>query len=141
MPYLLDTDHLSLLQQQSEAGERLAARLDRLAPDDVSTSIVSFQEQVQGWMAFLNKAKNAEQTVLAYEKLEGVLRSFRKMIVLPFDHGAQRLFEQFKKQKTRLPTLDLRIACVALATGSVLLSRNLRDFRKVPGLSVEDWTV
>lgn len=36
--------------------------------------------------------------------------------------------------------MDLRIACIALVTSSTLLSRNLRDFRKVPGLAVEDWT-
>ena len=40
----------------------------------------------------------------------------------------------------RLQTMDLRIARIALVTDSTLLSRNLRDFRKVPGLIVEDWT-
>ena len=34
-----------------------------------------------------------------------------------------------------------RIASIALVTQATLLSRNLRHFRRVPGLTVEDWTV
>ena len=69
MPVLLDTDHLSVLQwQEQPACDRLLARLDRLPVDDVATSIVSFQEQVQGWQAYLNRAKKPNQIVEAYAK-------------------------------------------------------------------------
>ncbi|MBI4606286.1 MAG: type II toxin-antitoxin system VapC family toxin [Planctomycetes bacterium] len=60
--------------------------------------------------------------------------------MLSFDDAAQERFEELRKRKVRIATLDLRIASIALATGSTLLSRNLRDFRQVPGLIVEDWT-
>jgi predicted nucleic acid-binding protein len=36
--------------------------------------------------------------------------------------------------------MDLKIAAIALATDELLISANLRDFRKIPGFSVEDWT-
>lgn len=36
--------------------------------------------------------------------------------------------------------MDLRIAAVVLAVGGKLLSANLSDFRKVPGLDVENWS-
>jgi tRNA(fMet)-specific endonuclease VapC len=35
--------------------------------------------------------------------------------------------------------MDLKIACIALAHEALLLSRNLVDFEKVPGLRVENW--
>jgi predicted nucleic acid-binding protein len=36
--------------------------------------------------------------------------------------------------------MDLKIAAIAIATGSTLLSRNRRDFAKVTGLKCEDWS-
>lgn len=36
--------------------------------------------------------------------------------------------------------MDLRIASIVLAHDAALLSANLSDFRKVPGLKVEDWS-
>ncbi len=141
MPVLLDTDHLSVLQwNEQPACDRLLTRLDQIAPDDIATSIISFQEQVQGWQAYLNRAKKAEQIVVAYAKLEGVFRSFLKMNVLSFGEEAQASWELLRHQCPRVPTLDLRIASIALTTDSVLLSRNRRDFQRVPGLVVEDWT-
>ena len=140
MPVILDTDHLTILQQRGSESERLASRLDRLPRNDVATSIVSFQEQMQGWMAVLNEARDAEEIVQAYAKLDEARRGFQRMNVLLFAEAAQQCFTSLRKQCRRLGTLDLRIAAIALTTDSTLLSRNLRDFRQVPGLRVEDWT-
>ena len=49
-------------------------------------------------------------------------------------------FAELRPQCPRVQALDLRIASIALTTGAVVLSRNVRDFRRVPGLTVEDWT-
>lgn len=141
MPVLLDTDHLSVLESEEQpACDLLRERLRRFPPDDIATSIVSFHEQVQGWLAFLSRARQAEQVITAYAKLETMWRWFLKMNVLSYTAEAQARFGELKRQCRRLKTLDLRIASIALATSSTLLSRNLRDFRQVPGLSVEDWT-
>jgi tRNA(fMet)-specific endonuclease VapC len=90
MPVVLDTDHLSVLQwQEQPACDRLLARLDRLPPDDIATTIVSFQEQVEGWLVYLRRARKPGEVVRAYAKLEGVWRSFLKMSVLSFTEEAQ----------------------------------------------------
>lgn len=137
MPVLLDTDHLSVLEwKEQPACDRLLERLDRLPPDDVATSIVSFHEQVQGSLAYLKRARKAEQIVVAYVKLESIWRWFLRMNVLSFGAPAQARFAELKSRCPRLHTMDLRIASIALITDSTLLSRNLRDFRRVPGLSV-----
>jgi tRNA(fMet)-specific endonuclease VapC len=34
---------------------------------------------------------------------------------------------------------DLLIACIALANGATFATRNVRDFKLVPGLRVENW--
>lgn len=141
MPVLLDTDHLSVLQwEEQPACDRLLARLDQLTPDDIATSIVSFHEQVQGWLAYLNRARKPEQVVAAYEKLEIIWRWFLKMNVSSYAAEAQARFSWIKRSCPRVKTLDLRIASIALVTDATLLTRNLSDFRQVPGLRFEDWT-
>jgi tRNA(fMet)-specific endonuclease VapC len=141
MPVVLDTDHLSVLQwQERPACDRLLARLDRLAPDDIATTVITFHEQVEGWLAYLKRARKPADVVRAYAKLEAVWRSFLKMNVLSFTEEAQERFSTLRRQCPRLSTMDLRIASVALVSAATLLSRNLRDFRRVPGLTVEDWT-
>lgn len=44
-----------------------------------------------------------------------------------------------RAERVRIGTMDLRIASIVLAHHATLLSRNLRDFRLVPGLRVENW--
>lgn len=141
MPVILDTDHLSVLQwQEQPACDRLLARLDQLPPDDVATTIISFHEQIQGWQAYLARARKPEQVVLAYARLEQLWRWFLRMNVLSYSAEAQACFVDLRRQCRRLQAMDLRIASVALVTGATLLSPNLRDFQQVPGLTVEDWT-
>ena len=48
-------------------------------------------------------------------------------------------FTNVKAAKTRIGTMDLKIASIALANGATLLSRNLDDFQRVPELRVVDW--
>jgi len=141
VPYLLDTDHLSIvLWGEEPASSRLVPRLEAIPPDDLATSIVSFQEQVQGWQAYLNRAKKPAQIVTAYARLEIMWRSFLKMTVLSFGEEAQSIFTSLRSVTRGIETMDARIAAIALSTGSVLLTRNTRHFRKVPGLLIEDWT-
>ena len=141
MKLILDTDCLSIVQNESQpAFNRLQARLLEHPEAVVQTTVVSFQEQVQGWLAFLNRAKNPSQVLLGYRELWDVVRDYVDSIVLPFDEAAQSRFEELQELRLRVGTMDLRIASIALATSSTLLTRNLRDFRKVPDLVVEDWT-
>ena len=42
--------------------------------------------------------------------------------------------------KVRIGTMDLKIAAIALVHEAVLITRNVSDFVKVPGLRAQDWT-
>jgi tRNA(fMet)-specific endonuclease VapC len=46
---------------------------------------------------------------------------------------------QFRAQRIRIGTQDLKIAAIALANDALLLSANLRDFEQVPNLRIENW--
>jgi tRNA(fMet)-specific endonuclease VapC len=62
------------------------------------------------------------------------------MNVFFFSDEAQIRADELRRQCSRLQTLDLRIASIPLLANATLLNRNLRDFRRVPGLTAQDWT-
>jgi tRNA(fMet)-specific endonuclease VapC len=140
--YILDTDHLSILQRQTEPEfSRLSSRLSQHSPDLIFITIISFQEQFQGWMAFINKAKIPDKIVTAYLKLESLIQLFSVSQIFSFDYQANQITVDLRRQRIRLGTMDLRIASIALLHDAVLLTRNMSDFSKVPNLKIEDWTL
>lgn len=140
--YILDTDHISQLEWLSSSPEaqRLHFRLARLKPEERITTIITFEEQMRGWMSYLAQARSLTQQVAAYRRLKGVLDRYLKITVLEFDEAASAEFQRLKQSRVRIGTMDLKIAAIALAHKATLLTRNLKDFDRVPGLRVEDWT-
>jgi tRNA(fMet)-specific endonuclease VapC len=61
--------------------------------------------------------------------------------VLPFDDAANAHYESLRQQKIRIGTQDLRIAAIVLSVEGVLVTRNWRDFAKIPHLVLEDWSI
>ena len=55
--------------------------------------------------------------------------------------SAATKFEQLQSQQIQLANMHARIAAIALFHGLTLLTRNHKDFGKVIGLLVEDWTI
>jgi tRNA(fMet)-specific endonuclease VapC len=140
--YLLDTDHLSTVQRQS--GPEYAMLMARIAQHplaDLAFSIVSLHEQMLGCHTYINRAQSSSDVVRGYEMLARVLRDFAAAPVIPFDAAAAAVFDGLVAQRVRVATMDLRIASIALSRGMVLVTRNVSDFGKVPGLQIEDWTM
>jgi tRNA(fMet)-specific endonuclease VapC len=68
------------------------------------------------------------------------LDNYCRISVLVFDVPAAATFQQLRRMRLRIGTMDLKIAAIVLSREATLLSRNLIDFGRVPGLQVEDWT-
>jgi tRNA(fMet)-specific endonuclease VapC len=142
MKYLLDTDHISLLQRRSgSVYSTLLLRISQYPLTDFALSVVSFHEQVIGAHDFINRAEGNENLRRGYVMLGQVLEGFSDATVLPFDETAIALFDELRAERVRISTMDLRIATIALSRGLVLLTRNAKDFRKVPNLEIQDWTI
>ena len=135
---ILDTDHFSEFVRQSEIGKRLKQRLET-ADDDTAISVITLDEQARGWLAAIRQAKTGQQTISTYAKLQQLFEVAGQWKVLPWNDDATSIFEAHLGQKTKMGTMDLRIAAIAIANGGRLLSRNLKDFNRIEGLDVEDW--
>ena len=68
--HLLDTDHMSLLDRGGAEGARIRARLRGIPPDDVATSIVSYEEQMRGWLSRIAQAPTMQRQMVAYGELK-----------------------------------------------------------------------
>lgn len=141
MTHLLDTDHLSVLQRPTgQEYPILVANINLHPVGDVVASIVSFHEQALGAHNLINRSRTAAEMVRRYELLHQVLIGFSGLPVVPFDAPAAAALDSLKGQNIRIGTMDLRLAAIALSRNLVVITRNARDFAKVPGLKIEDWT-
>jgi tRNA(fMet)-specific endonuclease VapC len=139
---ILDTDLVSLLQaEDSKPKAVLSARLRGLQSVGVATTIVTYEEQMRGWLAYKARAKGVTQEAVAYGKLKNHIENYRTIVVLDFDGYAAAEYQRLRGRRIRIGTMDLKIAAIAILHDATLATRNLADFRKVPGLRIEDWTV
>jgi tRNA(fMet)-specific endonuclease VapC len=139
---LLDTDHLSILQRQAGRDySSLATLMAHYPLSDFAVSTVTFHEQLLGSHAYINRARNLDDVVKGYAMMARLVSDFKVLPLVSFDAGAATVFNQLQSQRIQLAKMDARIAAIALFRGLILLTRNHRDFGKVAGLLIEDWTV
>jgi tRNA(fMet)-specific endonuclease VapC len=139
--HILDTDHLSILgQQNSREWPTLVAHIHAAGQANVSVSIVSFHEQFRGCHAKLIQTRKPDELIHWYQLLFEILEVFKSMNVVRFDSTAAGELVRIRAACPRVGDMDLRIAATALASKLTLVTRNVRDFGKVPGLRIEDWT-
>ncbi len=138
---ILDTDSLSLPDRERLLeSSTLRTNLEKVSPDEIFTTIITFEEQMRGWLSIIARSKTSEQQIYVYQKLHRFLESYRNTLVLDYDERAAEVFRDLKSQKIRVGTMDLKIASIAIAKNAILVSRNLSDFERIPDLTVNDWT-
>jgi tRNA(fMet)-specific endonuclease VapC len=135
--YILDTDHLSLY------GRNHPVLLKRLQDNSVvlTTTAINVQEQLRGRLAQVSDAKMGLPLFDSYRWLSETVTMLSDFKILQFTIEAQMIYQHFKQQRIRIGTQYLRIAAITRAHQGILLSRNLRDFEKVPELTVQNWTI
>jgi tRNA(fMet)-specific endonuclease VapC len=137
---ILDTDHMSLLEWEGEGSALLREHLADQDAHDIVTTIITYEEQIRGWMAYIARARTLAQQVEGYRRLRNQLENYRQIPVIDFDERAGEFYQQFRRSRIRIGTMDLKIAAIASAHNATLLTRNRQDFAQVPGLRIEDWT-
>lgn len=131
MKYLLDTNICIYISKRKPAA--VLSRLQELKPGDVGMSIVTYLELVYGaW-----KSETVEANLARIEQ-------FRDLIpVQPLDAGVAKHYGRVRTELehagTPIGAYDLMIAAHAMSLGLTLATNNVREFRRVRGLRVENW--
>jgi tRNA(fMet)-specific endonuclease VapC len=133
--YVLDTDILTLLVSGDPVVRGHVAEHD---PAGVVITVISVEEQLTGWYTALRRAKGRETLAQVYEKLTATAKALSGLPILSFPEPAILRYEQLQAMRLNVGKMDLRIAAIALEKGATVVTRNLRDFQRVPGLTVED---
>lgn len=136
--HVLDTDTFSLYRH----GHALVnQRVGAAPPGTVGTTVVNVEELLTGWYRVLRVARRRDQLAAAYQNMARTVEYLAGLRILPFPVPAILRFEQLRAMRLNIGGMDLRIAAIVLEHGAVLVTRNRRDFGRVPGLVLEDWSV
>jgi tRNA(fMet)-specific endonuclease VapC len=127
-----------LLDRGGQEGSAIRSRLLQASQDVIAASIISYEEQLRGWLARIARFRRVDQQAAGYRELVRMLEFYCDTRLLPLDVSAVERFQRLWAARIRIGTMDLKIAAIALANDATLLSRNLSDFGQVPGLRVED---
>ena len=133
MRYLFDTDTVSALTRGSPP-EALLMRMATTAREDRTTSSVTLAELLFG----------AYRTGPRSEDLLARIRAaLPSTPLLPFDDAAAeqyaRLRSYLEARGMPIGQADTQIAAIALANDLTVVTGNVRHFKRVPGLTVENW--
>lgn len=134
--FILDTDTLSLYQRGDPAVSR-ALRARR--PGELAITVISVEEQVSGWYALLRRAQQPPELARAYHQLATSVQMLAGLRILTFTEAAIARYEQLGSLRLNIRKMDLRIAAIVLENAGTLVTRNARDFQRVPGLVLENW--
>jgi tRNA(fMet)-specific endonuclease VapC len=129
---MLDTNTASFVIRRRPA--EVKARFDAVGHNKLAISVVVLAELWYG----------AELHPTRGDEIRRDIDDFRRRLnVLPWSVGAAahyaRIRTQLRKAGMPIGNMDLLIAAHALSENAVLVTNNLREFRRVSGLALEDW--
>ena len=135
--FVLDSDTVSLLENGDPT---VMARVASRPAAEISVAVIVVEEALSGWYSMIRKAKNPRQLAFAYDRLARKVSLLSGIRILGFSEAAIARFQDLSRAKLNIRANDLRIAAIALEHNATVVTRNVRDFIVVPGLTVEDWS-
>lgn len=133
--FVLDTNILTAYERREPA---VVARVQPILLTDIAITVITVEEQLGGWYDLIHNVRGRDQLARAYQRLAESVELLAGIRILPFPEPAIARYEQLLALKLNVRKNDLRIAAIALENGAIVVTRNTRDFARVP--DPEDWT-
>jgi tRNA(fMet)-specific endonuclease VapC len=131
-PALIDTNILSLFfRNQPLVVENFNAYIQEYGK--INISIIAYYEIVSGL-----KHRDAQKQLTSF------LEFASHNIILPLTTDSTTIsgdiYASLRKKGTPVDDIDILIAGIAIANDLILVTNNRRDFEKIEGLEIEDWS-
>ena len=131
--YLLDTDTCIYIAKHHPPTAR--ERLARLKPGQVGMSVITFGELLFGAEKSASKAKAMQ-----------VLKQLQQVVpIIDIDAEAAQRYGEIRAHLERAGTPiggnDLWIAAQATAKNLILVTNNVREFKRIKDLKIENWAI
>ena len=131
MQYLLDTNILIYIIKQKPPS--VAKRFAQLKPEDIATSSIVISELMYG----------AAKSQYSTKSKQAIVQVVSMLTVLPYDDRVADdyadIHAMLERQGSIIGAMDLLIAAHARSLSLTLVTNNLKEFERVPDLSVENW--
>lgn len=134
----MDTDTMTLFRSGNSGVVR---RVAETSPANLAVTVISVEEQLQGWYRRLHRDTGPGQLSETYRRLADTVRFYSGLNILNFSENAVARYDSLLSARLNVGKFDLRIAAIALEIDATVVTRNTRDFARVPGLAIEDWSV
>jgi tRNA(fMet)-specific endonuclease VapC len=134
-----DTD---VLTEVLLGNPRYVARAAAIPMHEQAVPVIVLEEIMRGRLNIIRQAEAGRASISlarAYQLFEDTFTDFRQLHILSYTPQAESLYQEWRQQGIRVATHDLRIAAICVVHAARLISRNRRDFERIPGLITEFW--
>ncbi|MBD2457554.1 type II toxin-antitoxin system VapC family toxin [Nostoc sp. FACHB-87] len=136
--WVLDTDYVSLLQRGHPVVVNKVAAVN---PAEIAITLITIVEQMYGRLDVIKRGKSKQELVTAYVLFRETFNLLCQANILDFNEAAFDIYNELLKQKIRVGTQDLKIAAIALSLNATVVTRNFKDFQKIPNLKIVDLSI
>jgi tRNA(fMet)-specific endonuclease VapC len=134
--YLLDTDTVSRFRLGNAA---IIRRVLAMPSEKICLSVITVEEQLNGWYTQLRQQQSDARLAEVYERLTRTAEFFGQFRILTFDTVAIARYRELEKARLNVGKMDLRIGAIALTQQAIVVTSNVRDYSRIPGIVYEDW--
>ena len=133
MRYMLDSNIMiyALRHPKDQIHQRILVHLNH----DLCISSITYEELIHGIYRSSDPVKN----------LTNLQKILLGIDILSFDdraaHAAGRIHAELERAGTPIGGYDILIAGHAKSSDAILVTNNMREFQRIPGLRLEDWIV
>jgi tRNA(fMet)-specific endonuclease VapC len=139
--YLLDRDIVSVHLRERAKYPQLQRRILQSPPQDLWISIVGVEEALQGALSLIHGDRLTRRVIERYAFLERIYEDLQKFRIAAYDAAADAVYRSLPSGSPPIGVNDRRAGATAIARRFIVVTRNVRDFSRIPGVQFEDWTL